>query len=323
MRSARKVIVLLFALAACIVLPAAASLTVYYHASTPQIITKGDAFSVSGTGAVNGTVALWVIGRGTLEVRSVAPDRHGNFSLFFKPTETQEFSSGQYAIVLQDPGFSGTMEIEAGRDTSGNLTIMNRGKIIARLGAEENLRGNVQKETDILTSAAGLQGVDDRFVTDYFFVEEPAVHFDQLIPASGSRLPDQVSGEGFLFTGTTNMGVENTLRAELRTADTNAPVTAKEIPIIPGSSLNRWSYGIGAPGLEPGTYFLSVGWTKSNTTGTGTAQFSVKGATGTIPPAPGFTPAAGNVPLPKGLDTLLIIGIIFVFAVVVYTTAKK
>ena len=300
-----------------------ASAAVYYHASTPQIITRGDAFSVSGTGAVNGTVVLWVIGRDTFEIRSVAPDRHGNFSLSIRPTETLKFSSGQYAVVLQDPGPSGTMEIEPGRDTSGNLTIMNRGKIIARLGAVEDLPGNVQPETDTLLSAASLQGVDDTFVTEYFFVEEPAVHFDQLIPASGSRLPDQISGEGFLFTGTTNMGVENTLRADLRSADTNAPVTSKEIPIIPGSSLNRWSYGIDAPGLEPGNYILSVGWTKSNTTGTGTAQFAVKGATGTVPPAPGPVPAAAGVPLPKGLDTLLLIGIIFVFAVVVYTVSKK
>ena len=284
MKPARTVLAVILVIAACIVLPASA-VTVYYHASTPQVITKGDAFSVSGTGATNGTVALWIIGRDTFDVRSVAPDRHGNFSLVVRPTETLKFSSGQYAVVLQDPGPSGTMEIEPGRDTSGNLTIMNRGKIIARLGAVENLRGNVQQETDTLTSAASLQGVDDSFTTAYFFVEEPAVHFDQLIPASGSRLPDQLSGEGFLFTGTTNMGEENTLRADLRSADTNAPVTSKEIPIIPGSSLNSWSYGIDAPGLEPGNYILSVGWEKSNTTGTGTAQFVVKGATGTVPPA--------------------------------------
>jgi hypothetical protein len=321
MKSARKLIAVIMVITACIVMPVAA--TVYYHASTPQIITKGDAFSVSGTGAMNGTVALWMIGRDTFIVRSVAPDRHGNFSFSFKPTETEKFASGQFAVVLQDPGTSGTMEIEAGRDSDGNLTIMNRGKIIARLGAEKDLRGNVQRETDTLTSATLLQGVDDRFQGEYFFVEEPAVHFDQVIPASNSRLPDLVSGEGFLFTGTTNMGEENTLRAEIRHADTNAPVTVREIAIIPGTSLNSWSYGIEEPGLEPGTYFLSVGWTKSNTTGTGTAQFTVKGPTGTIPPAPGSPPVPENVPLPKGLDTLLIIGIIFVFGVVVYATGKK
>jgi hypothetical protein len=317
MKSALPVVIVI--LAACMAAPVMAA--VYYGSSTPQIITKGDAFSVSGTGATNGTVALWVIGRNYFEVRSTAPDRHGNFSILFRPTETEKFSSGQYTVVLQDPGADGTMEIEAGRDSDGNLTLMNRGKIIARFGAKENLKGNVQEETGALMSAASLQGVDDTFLPEYFFVEEPSVQFDGIIPASGSRLPDQVSGEQVSFTGTTNMGTDNPLRTELRNADTDTLVTSKDIPIIAGSSLNRWSYGIAAPGLEPGDYLLSVGWTKSNTTGTGTAQFSVKRTVPTTPaPAPTVT---GIIPLPKGLDTLLIIGMLFVFAAVVYAAGKK
>lgn len=306
---------------ACIAAPAAAE--VYYHASLPQIITKGDTFSVSGTGAVNGTVALWVIGRDYFDVRSSSPDRHGNFSFFFKPTETEKFKSGQYVVVLQDPGPSGTMEIEPGHDSSGNLTIMNRGKIIARLGAQEDLKANVRSEADELLSSATLQGVDDSFLAGYFFVEEPAVHFDTIIPASGSRLPDVISGDGFRFTGTTNLGAENILRAEIRNADTNIPVTAKDIPITPGSSVNSWNYGIDAPGLEAGHYTITVGWTRSNTTGTGTALFTVKGADNPSHVVPPPTQGPVNVPLPRGLDTLLIIGIIVVFAVVVYTLGRK
>jgi hypothetical protein len=319
MKSALPVVAVIIIIAACMAVPVTAA--VYYGSSTPQIIARGDAFSVSGTGATNGTVALWIIGRNYFEVRSTAPDRHGNFSILFKPTETAKFSGGQYAVVLQDPGPSGTMEIEPGRDSNGNLTIMNRGKIIARLGAKEDLKGNVQVETDALTSAAGLQGVDDSFLPAYFFVEEPSVQFDGIIPASGSHLPDQVSGEQVSFTGTTNMGTDNPLRADLRSLEPDTLVTSKDIPIIAGSSLNSWSYGIAAPGLEPGDYLLSVGWTKSNTTGTGTAQFSVK-RTLPVTPAPGPT-VTDIIPLPKGLDTLLILGMLFVFAVVVYTTGKK
>lgn len=320
MKSLVPVAAVIVILAACMALPASAA--VYYGSSTPQIITKGDAFSVSGTGAKNGTVALWVIGRNYFGVRSTAPDRYGNFSIVYKPTETEKFSGGQYAVVLQDPGPDGTMEIEPGVDSNGNLTIMNRGRIIARLGAEEDLAGNVGKETNALTSSAGLQGVDDTFLPEYFFVEEPSVHFDNIIPASGSRLPDRVSGEQVLITGTTNMGLENALRAELRNADSGTPVTTKEVPIIAGSSLNSWSYRLDEPGLQPGDYLISVGWTKSNTSGTGTAQFTVRNGAGPVPTAPGPTPVV-NVPLPRGLDTLLIIGILFVFAAVVYTTGKK
>ncbi len=307
-------------LAACMALPASAA--VYYGSSTPQIITKGDAFSVSGTGAKNGTVALWVIGRDYFDVRSTAPDRYGNFSIVYKPTETEKFSSGQYAVVLQDPGPDGTVEVEQGVDSTGNLTIMNRGKIVAWLGAKKDLTGNVQAETDALLSSAGLPGVDDDFLPQYFFVEEPSVHFDNIIPASGSRLPDQVTGEQIHITGTTNMGLENALRAELRNADSDTPVMTRDVPIVAGSSLNSWSYRLDEPGLQPGNYLISVGWTKSNTSGTGTAQFAVREEAGPVPTAPGPTPIV-NVPLPNGLDTLLIIGILFVFAAVVYTTGKK
>ena len=317
MKSALPVVIII--LAACMAAPVTAA--VYYSSSTPQIITKGDAFSVSGMGATNGTVALWVIGRNYFEVRSTAPDRHGNFSILFKPTETEKFPSGQYAIVLQDPGADGTMEIEAGRDSGGNLTIMNRGKIFARFGAKEAPGGNVQEETGALMSAATLPHVDDTFLTAYFFVEEPYVQFDGIIPASGSRLPDQVSGEGVSFTGTTNMGADNPLRAELKNPETNAIITSKAIPVVAGSGLNRWSYGIAAPGLEPGDYLLSVGWTKSNTTGTATALFSVKRPV-PAPPVPAPT-VTGIIPLPEGLDTLLIVGMLFVFAAVVYATGRK
>lgn len=321
MKSALPAIAILFLVAACIVLPVSA--TIYYSTSTPQIITKGDVFSVSGTGAENGTVALWVIGRNYFEVRSTAPDRHGNFTILFKSTETEKFKTGQYAIVLQDPGPNGIMEIEAGKDNARNLTIMNRGKIIVRLGAKEDLQGNVEDETEALVSAASLQGVDDTFLPDYFFVEEPAIHFNEIIPASGSRLPDIISGQAVRITGTTNMGTENTLVAELRHAGTGTPVLIKDLPIVYGHSLNTWSYSLDEPGLEAGNYEFSVGWTKSNKTGTGLALFTVRPEEKTPPPPVIIPTEVGDLPLPKGLDTLLVLGIIFVFAVVLYTVGKK
>jgi len=320
MKSALPALAVILLFAACIILPASAE--IYYSASTPQIITKGDAFSVSGTGAENGTVALWVIGRNYFEVKTTAPDRHGNFSILFKPTETEKFSTGQYAIVLQDPGPSGIMEIEAGKDNARNLTIMNRGKIIVRLGTKDDLLGNVEDEATALVSSAALQGVDDIFLPDYFFVEDPTVHFDTIIPASGSRLPDIRSGHAISITGTTNMGTENTLVAELRHAGSNTPVLTKELPIRYGSSLNTWRYQMDEPGLEAGDYEISVGWTKANKTGSGLAKFSVKPEEQTPPPE--IVPTVmGDLPLPKWLDTLLILGMIFVFAVVVYTVSKK
>jgi hypothetical protein len=308
-------VTIVLVMAAVLAVPVTAA--VYYGSSTPQIITKGDAFSVSGTGATNGTVAVWLIGRNYFEVRTTAPDRHGNFSILFKPTETAKFAPGQYAVVFQDPGPSGTMEIEPGRDSRGNLTIMNRGKIIARLGAKEDLKGNVQDEIEILLASSKIQSVDDTFLPAFFFVEEPSVRFDQLIPGSGSQLPEKIAGNRIAITGTTNIETTDTLLAELRNRDTNAPVTSRTIPIIAGDSLNTWSCIFEEPGLEPGTYLLSVGLTGTNTTGSSQASFTVRKPAGTIPPAPSPS-VPGEVPLPSSLTTLLIIGILAVIALAIY-----
>ena len=115
MRKVRVGAAIIILLLAIIVIPVTAA--VYYSTSAPGIITKGDSFSVSGTGAVNGTVGIWIVGRDHFEVMTSAPDRHGNFSITIKPSATDSFSSGQYAIVFQDPGANGVLEI-GGEQTS-------------------------------------------------------------------------------------------------------------------------------------------------------------------------------------------------------------
>ena len=108
---------ILLILFAFMVTPVAAS--VYYTSSVHQIITKGDTFTISSTSAKNGPVAIWIIGKDYFDTLPVTPDRNGNFSISLKPTTTEKFSSGQYAIVIQDPGPNGIMEIEPGRTVAG------------------------------------------------------------------------------------------------------------------------------------------------------------------------------------------------------------
>jgi len=247
---------------------------VYFTTSAPGIITKGDPISISGTGAVNGTVGVWIVGRDHFEVLTTAPDRHGNFSITIKPSATDGFSSGQYAIVYQDPGAGGILEIGGGTDINGNLAIMNRGKIVARLGPREDLRGNIRIAVDQILNTSSIPGVDDTFQAEYFFVEEPAIHFNEMIPASGFRLPDKITGEHIVISGTTNIGTDNTLSTEIRTQKTNELVTIKTIPVIASLHMNTWTWDLDAPGLPPGDYNLTVGWVKSDTNSTGT--FTVK-----------------------------------------------
>ncbi len=305
------------------VTPVAAS--AYYTSSAHQIITKGDTFTVSSTSAKNGPVAIWIIGRNYFDTLPVTTDRNGNFSISLKPTTTEKFSSGQYAIVIQDPGPDGRMEIEPGTDSSGNLTIMNRGKIIEKIGSRQNLKGNVQPVVAVLMDAANLQGVDDSFLPEYFFVEEPSVQFDQLISGPKSQISNQINGERLVISGTTNMGPENYLRTHIYNLDTNGLIISNTIPIIAGSQVNHWAYELNAPGLPLGNYNLTVGWTKSNTTSTGVAYFSVVNPRTSMPLPTPENPGSDKVVPHDDFPTFLFltISMVLIFILIIFAVGKK
>jgi hypothetical protein len=151
---------------------------------------------------------------------------------------------------------------------------MNRGKIVARLGPRQELGDNIHIVADQILSTSFIPGVDDIFQAEFFFVQKPAIFFDQLIPASGLRIPDQITGERIVISGTTNIGTENTLNTEIRTRNSHDVVTVKTIPVIAGYRLNTWTWDLDTPGLPPGDYDINVGWVKSDITSNGT--FSVK-----------------------------------------------
>ena len=311
--------VILVLLLAIIAAPVTAA--VYFTTSAPGIITKGDTFSISGTGAVNGTVGIWIVGRDHFEVLTTAPDRHGNFSITIKPSATDRFSSGQYAIVFQDPGASGVLEIEGGTDVNDNLVVMNRGKIVTRLGHRQDLGENIRPIVGQILSASSIPGMDDIFHEEFFFVEEPAVFFNNLIPASGLRLPDQITGERIVISGTTNIATENTISTEIRTRNTKELVTEKTIPVIAGYPMNTWTWDLDAPGLPPGDYELTVGWVKSNTT--------VKGVFTVKYPAPPLSLPAGK-PVGEKISRLddytfpvLVACSLIVLAIVLYYAGRE
>ncbi len=133
-------------------------------------------------------------------------------------------------------------------------------------------------------AGTGLPGVDDLLSPYYFFVEEPSVHFDlKGSTNSEGHLPDMASGERIVISGTTNMGVENPLHADIRDAGTNTLIVSKTIPVVTGNDTNRWSFDPGTDRLDPGEYIVTVGWMKSTTTGTGSTLFTVKEKFGPAP----------------------------------------
>jgi len=243
--------------------------------SQRDTIVKGDSVTLIGSGATNGTVAIWVLGRDYFTVRTVQPDKMGNFTVVIKPAETRAYSSGQYAFLIQDPGSNHAIEIEPLIWDEG-IKIALQGKIITDIGKKEDLPLFIGPKVDIITNSTSLPNVDDIITSYLFYVEGPGIHFDGLT-GSGvqSRLPNQTSGERVEITGTTNMGVENQLRVEIRNLSSRALITSGDVPVKEGMGQNRWSYILEAPGLPGGDYVVEVGRSDGSNTETSTASLSV------------------------------------------------
>ena len=318
MKCRKNTVAIIILLLFILVLPASATITVV--TSWHDTITKGDTVTLTGTGFTNGTVSIWVIGRNYLDTKTAVPDKKGNFSFVVKPEENRKYSSGQYAFLVQDPGQNGAIEIEPFVWDDG-IKIANRGKIVTDIGRKEDLAAFVKSNVDALINASARPDVDDLFTSYYFYVEEPVVHFDGVTSSgSASRLSNITTGERIVVTGTTNMGVENQLRVEIRNVTSWALIISGTVPVVPGSIQNRWSYELDEPGLQEGEYVITMGWRKGGTSGTGTALLTV--ARQPPPPFPGTGEAHGLdlgyatfIPLIISLGALGIIGIIILASV--------
>jgi len=308
-----------------IVMPVAASVS--FESSAPQIITRGDEFSVNSIDAQNGPAAIWIIGRDYFTIKAATTrDRKGSWILTLKPDDTEKIPAGKYAIVVQDPGPDGLLEIDRRVTENGNITIQNRGKSIADIG-QPGLQGiDIGQVITILDEAGTLQGVDDTFSTFYFFVEDPSVQFDQITDPSKHLLNPQKTGDRIVISGSTNIGIGNTLRADIRNLAANAIVTSKLITVTQGSGLNCWTYILEAPGLPVGDYSVTIDWSKSNITNAGSAFFSVENTVlpTQIPSNPeplnSLRPSTtADTPLP----IIITISLVLVLAIIIFTTQRK
>jgi hypothetical protein len=311
MKNYRTAVTALSLLLLIIIAPVAASVTLI--SDHPQVTAKGDMITISGTHATNGTLACWIIGRNYFRVSPVMPDATGNFSIILKPEETGHFSSGQYAVVIQDPGFNKKLDIESRVAGNGNITILDSGTIIAELVPKLDIRANAEPVVHVLQAGSLRPGADDILTPYYFLVEEPFIHFDRISLSDPDRpLPNLTAGEHINISGTTNMGVENTLHADIRNLGTNKLILTTTIPVIAGSDTNRWSFDLDTAGFSPGEYFVTVGWLKSNTTGTGSTIFSVAAEPGSTPEPrnTGITGTGGELALPPLARAGIFLGLV-------------
>ena len=189
MRSGSTTVILL-ALMVFLILPASAALTVV--TSGPQTIARADTVTLTGTGAQNGSVILWVIGRNYFETKTATPDKKGNFTFLIKPQETTLFSSGKYAFLIQDPGADKSFEI-APLIWSDGIRIANQGKVITNIGQKTSFPADISPVASTILNVSERPDVDDIFTPYYFYVEDPYIRFNR-VGESGGQLPDQTTG---------------------------------------------------------------------------------------------------------------------------------
>ena len=275
--------------------PAAAGLT--FESSCPKTIAEGDAFTVHGTGATNGSITLMVLGRHYFHTLKVSPDTRGNFSLTLGPEVTRNFSAGQYAFVILDPGANKQYEINTRISGSGNITVTDRGITGADLGSVSDLRASVQPEVAALFAIAERKGVDDIIQAEYFFVELPALRFNQKSdPMTGQLILDRNNPHSIVFSGITNMAPKDSLSARIYNATSGKEILRDTLPTItpaggtePGghTNWNTWYYSLDTARLMPGEYVITVGWERETWCGTDSALFVVPDAKTTARLTPG------------------------------------
>jgi len=292
MKSTGIIIISIIVLFALMIVPAAADLTCVPNC--PYIIAKGDTFTINWTGMNNGTATVMVIGRNHFHTLTAVPDAHGVFSVTLIPEVTRNFSSGQYALVVQDPGANGKFEIGTRLSETGHILVTDHDLIVADLGLEKDLKGSVHSEVETLSAALRRAGVDDTLTPSYFLVEEPVVQFTQ----SRDRATDYLifepgNSSRLYFHGTTNLGTQNPLRARVYESVSRRLVADEPLPPIRNGAINSWEYDMDSSRFPTGEYLITVGWQNDNTTGTGTALFFIGTPSGTtVSPSP--VPAAGE-----------------------------
>ncbi len=321
MKSSSKYATIVLLVLAFIFLPATASVT--FAASTPQVITRGDAFSLTGTIAGHGPVAIWVIGRSYIDSHVVIPDEKGRFTYKLSGRDTQQLPAGQYAFVVQDPGANGLLDIEFRENANGNITLLYQGKTFADIGTRDNIRTSVAPVISSLSSAE-IPHADDIFTASYLLVEDPMVFFDKVTSPAENRLLGQVSGNPIIFTGTTNLGTQDTLSASIHEAGTDAIVTGKRIPVTAGTELNHWAYTLDAPGLPVGDYLLTIGPADPPATGLRSAVFSVTKSVA-VNPTHAVTPAVPRSPqwFDPTVPLFVVVGMLIVLGLILFTTWRK
>lgn len=260
-----------------IISPCSAGLAV--RPSTNIALAKGDPLTITGTGFMNGSAAIWEFGPGFFAYTRmpVAPD--GILAWVQGREVTGTFKSGPLSIVVQDPGRDQTYSVHA--DTSGESGHVIAGNGTALFDVEPgslNMSAAMNLAERVQGEIAG-EKTDDSAVLQRVFVEEPTISFPQ---ESAGGIPSVAAGESIRFSGTMNLAAENQITARIDDTtvlgknSSRVPVRTGTVTTIrTGELQNRWEYALDTSGLEPGEYLIEIGWDQSTVSGQAAEIFRI------------------------------------------------
>ncbi len=299
------------------------SAAVTFSSSTPQIIAKGNDLTLKGTGATNGTVALWIVGRDYIDRIVLIPDIKGNYIHTISSEDTRQFTSGQYSFVIQDSGPNGKLDVEYRVADNGDIILQSQGKTFADIGARENIKANLAPLISAFSATATNPPTDDIFTSHYFFVEDPSIGFDHTSASGEGQLPDVTAGNPVILGGPTNLAPHEMLHAEIRDRTSGALAASADFSVQPGPTVNRWSWTVEAPGLPPGSYEARIWRPNAYVNCSGSSFFTVVSQV-TATTAPGnSTAAAYPWSQDPNLPFLILFGLALVIACILYTLKNR
>lgn len=260
-----------------IISPCSAGLAV--RPSTNIALAKGDPLTITGTGFMNGSAAVWEIGPGlfTYTVTPFVPK--GTLIWTAGRDATETFRSGPLMIIVQDPG----------RDRQYSLHVDVSGKTKRILAGNGTDLLDVKPDSLTIPAAMDLaeqvqekiarEETDDSGVLQTIFVEEPTISFQQ---ENTGEILTVAPGKNIRFSGTMNLAPENRITAKIEKTATiektglRIPVrTGMVTAIRTGELQNRWEYTLDTSGIEPGEYLIEIGWEQSAVSGQAAEIFRI------------------------------------------------
>jgi hypothetical protein len=301
-----RIVLLILCTSALISLASAVTVSPGEMQSTIPDIAKGDQLTIRGntTGQPPNGLMLWIVGDNYAKTFLVQVNGDNTYSSTIKSGDTAKLASGEYLVLVQNPGANGRFDIiykaddgsvvnlqpawmqvtyRAGpiqlrpeddtSDADADTVIrypLDGGTKIFQLASTGNSSGTGAGSS--LIGVLDSQNVDDTFTSASFAVSDPDAF---IIP-----IPNHAVGDRFTINGTTNLAVGDTLNVEV--APSSFALTTKQqsgefsgssgrVTVVPGAAeYNCWTYMVDTTGFRPDTYVVRVSGILQEARGTAT-----------------------------------------------------